>query len=64
MKKEIKAEKKQWLKPELIVLARNKPEETVLTACKVTTNPPSPGPSNGSYKCTSQSNACYDTGTS
>jgi hypothetical protein len=27
-------EKKQWQKPELIVLVRNKPEEQVLNACK------------------------------
>ena len=27
--------KKQWQKPELIVLERNKPEEAVLLACKV-----------------------------
>jgi hypothetical protein len=59
----MKNETKQWQKPELIVLVRNKPEETVLTACKVTTNPPSPGPSNGSYACTTQQ-ACYDTGNS
>jgi len=26
--------KKEWTKPELTVLVRNKPEETVLTACK------------------------------
>ncbi|MBC8446887.1 MAG: hypothetical protein H8D78_03980 [Chloroflexi bacterium] len=26
--------KKQWQKPELIVLVRSKPEEAVLTACK------------------------------
>jgi len=27
-------EKKNWSKPELIVLVRSKPEEVVLTACK------------------------------
>jgi hypothetical protein len=27
-------EKKEWTKPELIVLVRNKPEEAVLGACK------------------------------
>ena len=27
-------EKKEWSEPELIVLVRSKPEETVLTACK------------------------------
>ena len=36
MNEEIKTERKQWQKPELIVLVRNKPEEVVLTACKKT----------------------------
>jgi hypothetical protein len=27
-------EKRQWQKPELIVIVRNKPEEQVLTYCK------------------------------
>ncbi|MBI5651004.1 MAG: hypothetical protein HZC40_11270 [Chloroflexi bacterium] len=27
--------KKEWTKPELTVLVRNKPEEAVLTTCKV-----------------------------
>ena len=30
----METEKKQWTKPELIVLVRNKPEEAVLQACK------------------------------
>ncbi len=34
MNEEIKTEKKQWTKPELIVLVRSKPEEAVLTNCK------------------------------
>jgi len=55
--------KEDWEKPELVVLVRSKPEETVLAACKVTTNPPSSGPSKGSYQCTTQY-ACYDTGNS
>jgi hypothetical protein len=29
-------EKKEWSEPELIVLVRRKPEEAVLTGCKVT----------------------------
>ncbi len=29
------ADKKPWVEPELIVLVRNKPEEAVLTACKI-----------------------------
>ncbi len=34
MDEEIKTKKKQWQKPELIVLVRSKPEEAVLGACK------------------------------
>ena len=30
----IKTEKKQWEKPELIVILRSKPEEAVLASCK------------------------------
>ncbi len=55
--------KKKWEKPELVVLVRRNPEEMVLTACKVTTNPPSSGPSRGSYQCITQA-ACFDTGNS
>ena len=35
MDKQIKTVKKPWRKPELIVLVRGNPEESVLTACKV-----------------------------
>ncbi len=31
--------RKVWTTPELIVLVRNRPEEGVLAACKVTGNP-------------------------
>jgi hypothetical protein len=34
MKKEIKTGLKRWEKPELIVMTRSKPEETVLVGCK------------------------------
>ena len=34
MDEEIKTQRKQWQKPELIVLVRSKPEEAVLQACK------------------------------
>jgi len=55
--------KKQWEKPELVVLVRSNPEETVLTACKVTGKILRSGPSKGSYQCTTQ-NACFDAGSS
>ncbi len=38
MDEEIKTQRKQWRKPELIVLARSKPEEAVLAACKLFTS--------------------------
>lgn len=63
MKKDDKSGRKQWQKPELVVLVRNNPEENVLLACKVTGSYPSPGPSKGSYQCTTQQ-ACYNTGSS
>ena len=54
-----------WHKPQLIVLTRNKPEEQVLAACKGCTDPPSSGPSSGSYNCvTGPMAACYDCFTS
>jgi hypothetical protein len=53
--------KKTWRKPDMTTLVRSKPEETVLMGCKGCTNPPSSGPSKGSYKCvTGPMPACYD----
>jgi hypothetical protein len=43
--------KKAWTKPELTVLARNKPEEQVLSGCKVTSA--SVGSGNGASNCAS-----------
>jgi hypothetical protein len=40
-----------WKAPELVVLVRNRPEETVLTACK--TAEVAPGPANGVAACVS-----------
>jgi hypothetical protein len=34
MDEEIKTQRKQWQKPELIVLVRSKPEEAILLGCK------------------------------
>ena len=39
--------KKAWFKPELIVLVRGKPEEGVLTACKLASVPGGPFGNNG-----------------
>ena len=38
-------DKKQWTKPQLVVLTRGTPEESVLVGCKLSNNP-SPGPNN------------------
>ncbi len=35
MTEPIKIEKKPWQKPELIILVRSKPEEMVLSSCKI-----------------------------
>lgn len=56
-------EKKEWQKPELIVVVRTNPEEAVLTACKDTGRYPKSGPSDGSYQCLTQA-ACYSAGSS
>jgi hypothetical protein len=44
-------QKKEWVKPELLVLVRNKPEEQVLSGCKVTSA--SVGSGNGASNCAS-----------
>ena len=41
--------KKQWQKPQLVVLLRSKPEEAVLTACKTASL--SAGPKNAQEGC-------------
>ena len=42
--------KKQWQKPQLVVLVRSKPEEAVLTGCKVD-SPSSTGPTTDADFC-------------
>lgn len=49
------AQKKTWMKPELSVLVRSRPEESVLAACKTGG---SLGPSDQSLKCRKNGNAC------
>ena len=39
MDKDKRIAKKPWSKPELLVLVRSNPEETVLAGCKVTGSP-------------------------
>ena len=46
-------EKKSWTTPELIVLVRSKPEEAVLSGCKMN---PAKGPVNGQMDCYQQIN--------
>jgi hypothetical protein len=43
MDEEIKTKKKQWQKPELVVLLRTKPQEGVLTNCKTSSTTYVPG---------------------
>lgn len=50
--------KKDWQKPELIVLVRSKPEEAVLGTCKGTIATTAPGP-NGRL-CASAPNNCMN----
>jgi hypothetical protein len=52
--------KKAWVEPELIVLVRSKPEEAVLTACKLQY---SGGPASAE-RCYWGSTACLDWGVS
>ena len=60
MNEEPKTEKKQWTKPELIVLVRSKPEEAVLYACKALNGE---GPTVTNYRCTDDvGDACGDCG--
>jgi hypothetical protein len=49
-----------WSAPELIALVRNKPEEAVLTVCKIWE---SGGPASGVH-CNWGSTACFDLGSS
>jgi hypothetical protein len=37
MEKAVKMDKGQWQRPHLVILARSKPEEAVLHACKLNT---------------------------
>jgi len=50
MEKEMENKRKQWEKPQMIVLGRSKPEEGILAACKSTDGSP-PGPAS---KCNPQ----------
>ena len=47
--------KKAWVEPELIVLVRNKPEEAVLTVCKVAG---SSGPGTYDMPCNTTTDPC------
>ena len=60
---EVNMTKKLWQKPQLIVIVRNRPEESVLTGCKSEGGMGDSGTSNflcGWAACTD----CYDQGTS
>lgn len=54
---------KKWTKPELIVLTRSNPEESVLTLCKNTSNPV--GANQADKKCNQSCGvSCSTTGNS
>ena len=61
MEKEAKTSKRKWQKPDLIVLTRSKPEEEVLTACKLAGGGMS-GPSAGN--CSKPAPGCSTLGPS
>jgi hypothetical protein len=49
------AEKKTWLRPELVVLVRGRPEEAVLAGCKIGG---SSGPANHNKACRGKGTPC------
>jgi hypothetical protein len=59
MDEEIKTQRKQWQRPELTVLVRSKPEEAVLTYCKLTGGAQKSGyPTNVASRCCTPKGAC------
>lgn len=51
--------RKAWIKPELVILVRNKPEEAILGACKGINGPD--GPNNVNRYCLYAIDlACFD----
>jgi len=58
------AEKKQWTKPQLVIIGRGAPEEQVLLACKQFLTRPSPGPTRDSVWGCYVAAACYQNATS
>jgi hypothetical protein len=57
----MEATKQMWTRPELTVLVRNRPEEAVLTACKLSGGGAA-GPAAGN--CAKPAPGCIDLGTS
>ena len=49
---------KEWKKPQLIVLVRSKPEEVVLTSCKMDENGLTKGPEGHWYNYCDTSSLC------
>jgi hypothetical protein len=58
MDEKIKTQRKQWQKPELTVLVRSKPEEAVLTTCKLNTNSELTHPSSVATHCSTPLGVC------
>ena len=58
MNTEAKSAKEAWAKPELIILVRSNPEETVLAACKNNTIDSFTNPANAESDCLGTT-GCY-----
>jgi hypothetical protein len=58
MDEEIKTQRNQWQKPELIVLARGKPEEAILTLCKADVGHPATASIGSHDSCTGALGGC------
>lgn len=58
----MQAKTRTWQKPELTVLVRNRPEETVLAACKSASVPSATGPAG--KLCLNSNNNCRNSSTS
>jgi hypothetical protein len=61
MRNNIKGEKMQWIKPELIVLVRSNPEESVLTRCSTSRGQPGFPTFCPSTQCNSSPGSCTST---
>jgi hypothetical protein len=57
-------QKRTWLSPQLVVLVRGRPEENVLSACKLASGATGPGNANNVCRQTAHPRFCTGTCTS